>query len=333
MWRMTHNHPLLKRGARWLLESLSPRRTKMATYHDVECAVKTANNELLATAINHLTKAIEAAGGTPPTWYLLTLDGVHARTTTTLQQRADIAEGRVTIVEMDGATAKNLRKAVPTATIIESTMQEFVTSNAFRPGGYNIAYFDWCCTVGGNKDDGSPQVALENFLRRSDQPYIVLAQTFSMRRKGARKGNGPEEPEWIRGTDNAYEDDKVFVCSNLAERALRSGYLPLWNLHFESMYRRPSSPSWMLFMCVTLWKVPTSEVPRHHWDVYNKNQVQIKERYVLHICIPNSKISTKPRRSKFTHIDLDLFHAMKKEDVEGQGVDDRIGGNRIDDVS
>jgi len=245
--------------------------------------VKTANNELLATAINHFNNEIVRAGGIAPTTYLLALDGEDLGTTTTLHGRAGVAKENVTLVERDPITASKLRHRIPEAAILETTMQQFVRSAAFRPGGYNVVYFDWMCTTTGNKAEGSPQAALEDLLRRTDQPYVVLAQTFNMRGKEkANAGCDPAlvEPEWVRGTDSIYEQEKVMVCSNLAERALLCGYIPLWNLHFESMYRRPESPSWMMFMCVMLWKIPKGDVPRHHWNIYNRNQVQIKDRYV-----------------------------------------------------
>jgi hypothetical protein len=257
----------------------------MAPYKDFQCAVKTANNELLATAVNSLNKAIQKVHGTPPTWYLLTFDGEHAQTTSTLHQRAGVSMANVTIVEKDRVTVKKLRTVVLACTIIESTMQRFVQSSEFiRTGGYNVVFFDWTCTTIGNEIEGSPQVALESLLRQTEHPYVVLAQTYNMRGKhmhtdGRRAREWSGSLEWIRGTDGLYEEEKSFVCSNLAERAMRCSYLPLWNLHFESMYRRPKSPSWMLFMCVVLWRIPTTEVPRHHWDLHNDNQVRVKDRY------------------------------------------------------
>jgi len=274
-------------------------------YRDYKCPVKSANNELIATAVNHLSKEIERCGGRIPTWYLLALDGEQARTTMTLHQRAGVLKKNVTLVEKNRQTAARLRRLLPDSTIFETTMQKFVNSQDFRRGGYNVVFFDWTCTAPGNNKEKSPQVALEDLFRRSDHPYVVLAQTFNMRGKNMRPKETEEEPtggetpeeattdrktfekekdareqEWLRGTDNLYEEEKVFVCENLAERAMRCGYLPLWNLHFESMYRRPKSPSWMMFMCVTLWKIPTDEAPAlsEHWKVYNNNQVQVKDR-------------------------------------------------------
>lgn len=255
-------------------------------YRDFECTVKTANNELIATAVNHLSKEIKRYGGPIPSWYLLALDGREARTTMALHQRAGVLKQNVTLVEKNQQTATRLRHLLPESTIIDTTMQKFINSQDFRHGGYNVVYLDWTCTAAGNDKEKSPQVALEDLLRRSDHPYVVLAQTFNMRGKkmnpeGIERGEDerPGEPEWLRGTDNLYEEEKVFVCKNLAERAMRCGYVPLWNLHLESMYRRPKSPSWMMFMSVVLWKIPgMTEAPGWHWELYNNNQVQIKDR-------------------------------------------------------
>jgi hypothetical protein len=261
-------------------------------YRDFKCPVKTANNELIATAVNHLSKEIEGTGGSIPTWYLLALDGAQARTTLSLHQRSGVSKHNVTLVEKDRRTAGKLRRLLPDSTVVHTTMQKFVNSQDFRTGGYNVVFLDWTCTAPGNDVEKSPQLALEDLLRRTDHRYVVLAQTFNMRGKNMREKEVQDtidggsavvddraEPEWLRGTDNLYEEEKVFICKNLAERTMRCSYLPLWNLHFESMYRRPKSSSWMMFMCVALWKIPTAEVPREHWEVYNNNQVQVKDRY------------------------------------------------------
>lgn len=194
----------------------------MSSYSDFLCNVKITNNELFATAVNHLNKEIVRSGGTSFTLYVLALDGELACTTTTLHERAGVAKQNVTLVEKDANVAAQLRRILPQSTIIHSTMQRFVQGSQFRPGGYNTVYFDWMCTPPGNNVEKCPQAALSDMLRRCDHPYVVFAQTFSMRQK--HKGPGGsinQEYAWLRGADTIYEDEKGFVCSNLAERALR----------------------------------------------------------------------------------------------------------------
>lgn len=249
-------------------------------YQDVECFFKEQNNELLATSLNTLRKEFKEHGHPEPSWTVLTLDGELARTTTTLCTHADVREDDVTIVERDVQTAEMLRQRVNKSTVVCSTVQDFACSADFRAGGYNVVYLDWMCTTTGNEKEGRPFKTLDDILARTGHSMIVFAQTFSMRGKVKGAGEGMSEQKvWERGADAAYESEKTLVCAELAELALRRNYLPLWNLHFESTYRRSAKSSWMLFMSVVLWRIPTADASPTLWSIYRTNQVDIKNRY------------------------------------------------------
>jgi hypothetical protein len=272
------------------------------TYRDIDCLFKKQNNELLATSLNSLTHVLSQHGQPAPTWRLLTLDGPLGRTTRTICSHAGALETNVTVVERDPAIIEEMKHYIPRANIVCDILQAFCSSDHF-PSDYNAVYLDWMCTLEGNKREGPPLKALDDFLRRVTSPYIVCAQTFCLR--GELKGSnlsGPPSATWERGSDTDFEEVKASACGSLAELALRSGYIPLWNLHFESTYRRAGKGIWMLFMSVVLWRLPDEKDDRAHWDIFNKNQVQIKNRCVeenLHI---ETKLTFSPDQKASTSI-------------------------------
>ena len=237
----------------------------MATYNDFSCAHKVFNNDYIAFTANHISKQFRGCGGDVPKWIALLLDGVNARSMMTLHRRVGLDKDNITIVEHDRETFDTLSANHPDCNFIFGQMQSYVQKASFPSDQFNLAFFDWMCTINGNNNEGRPLEALSNFLCQTNRPYIVLAQTFCLR--GEQKGNG-----------DPYQASKDRVCNAIIRTAARNGYQAMWNSYFESVYRREGGAVPMFFTCVVLVQNPGENSPEYLWAFYEKNQLHMRDR-------------------------------------------------------
>jgi len=236
-------------------------------YHDSESVHKTENNEWIAFTANNIGKTFRGCGGGEPKWAALLLDGIHARSMTTLNRRVGLNRESIVIVEHDQETFDTLKNNHPDCTVVFNQMQKFVRDEAFPDNEFNIVFFDWMCTIQGNKPEGSPLRALSDYLGRTKLPFVVVAQTFCLR--GQRVGEGVP-----------YQGAKDFVCGEVTRRATCAGYLPLWNSHLDSVYTREEGRTAMYFCSVVLAQIPSEKSPAYLWDFFIRNQLQLRNRYI-----------------------------------------------------
>jgi hypothetical protein len=238
-------------------------------YADIESSHKADNNEWIAFTANNIAKSFRGCGGDTPKWAALLLDGIHARTMTTLNRRVGLERESIVIVEHDRETFDTLKTNHPDCKLVFNQMQKYVRSESFPDDELNIVFFDWMCTIRGNKPEGSPLEALSDYLQRTKLPFVVVAQTFCLRGENLGEQGRP------------YQNAKDFVSGEITKRATCNGYLPLWNSFFETVYTRESGRTAMFFCCMVLVQIPSETSPPYLWDFFIRNQLQLRNRYVI----------------------------------------------------
>ena len=258
-----------------------------SVYHDVDSVYKENNNEWIAFTVNNIGKTFQGCGGEAPKWAALLLDGIHARSMTTLNRRVGLDRENIVIVEHDKDSFNTLKSNHPDCNIVFDQMQKFVRDESFPENEFNVVFFDWMCTIRGNKAEGSPLDALSDYLKRTRLPFVVVAQTFCLRGEHV----GPGAP---------YQEAKDRVCTEVTEAATVNGYQPLWTSYFESIYTREGGRTAMFFSSIVLAQTPTETSPRYIWDFFNRNQLQLRNRYVNY-CVLYGTSLTQSKVSRYTY--------------------------------
>jgi hypothetical protein len=251
---------------RGTLPNILPAINMHSQYHDFDSSHKTENNEWIAFTANNIGKRFQASGGKAPKWVALLLDGIHARSMTTLHRRVGVDQENIVIVEHDQESFDTLKTNHPDCTVVYNHMQQYVRAEAFPDDEFNIVFFDWMCTIQGNGKEGPPLDALSDYLNKTRLPFVVVGQTFCLR---GRKIGDRVHP---------YQKEKDLVCGEITKRATCAGYLPLWNSYFESLYTREGGRTAMFFCCVVLAQIPSQRSPQYLWDFFNLNQLQIRNK-------------------------------------------------------
>jgi hypothetical protein len=239
-----------------------------SAYQDVESTHKADNNEWIAFTTNSIGKTFQGCGGDTPKWAALLLDGIHARSVTTLNRRVGLERESIVIVEHNQETFDTLKANHPDCTLVLDRMQTYVRDESFPDDEFNIVFFDWMCTIPGNEQEGPPLQALSDYLARTKLPFVVVAQTFCLRGQAIGDRSQP------------YQKAKDVVCEEITKRATLNGYSPLWNSYFESVYTREGGGTAMFFCCLVLAHVPSESSPQYLWDFFNRNQLQLRNKYV-----------------------------------------------------
>lgn len=120
---------------------LQPSSVMPATYQDLESGHKADNNEWIAFTANTKGKRFRGCSGDEPKWAALLLDGIHARSMSTLQRRVGVERENVVIAEHDQRTFESLKNDHPDCNVVFNRMQKYVRDESFPDAEFNIVFF------------------------------------------------------------------------------------------------------------------------------------------------------------------------------------------------